>query len=82
MQKTTDKKFETCFQEILCIILTGFCASIFTLTAPTYIGECAEPHIRGMLMNAFQVMLVSGILFVYVNYLTLIKHTDKIWAKM
>lgn len=52
----------------LCVgrFITGFCGGTFSLCAPLYIGESVSSKIRGMLMNSFQLMLVSGILFTYV----------------
>jgi len=46
-------------------IVTGFCGGAFSLAAPVYIGEIAEPSLRGSLGSGFQLMVVLGILFVY-----------------
>ncbi|CAL8072111.1 unnamed protein product [Orchesella dallaii] len=53
---------------MMCIgrFITGFCGGVFSLSAPLYIGESVSSNIRGMLMNSFQLMLVTGILFTYV----------------
>ncbi|XP_022907974.1 solute carrier family 2, facilitated glucose transporter member 8-like [Onthophagus taurus] len=41
--------------------ILGFCGGSFCVIAPTYIGEIAEPAIRGALGICFQLMLVLGI---------------------
>ncbi|ODM96216.1 Facilitated trehalose transporter Tret1-2 [Orchesella cincta] len=53
---------------MMCIgrFVTGFCGGVFSLCSPLYIGESVSSNIRGMLMNSFQLMLVTGILFTYV----------------
>jgi len=46
--------------------IIGFCGGSFSLAAPVYIGETSEDSIRGALGSGFQLMVVTGILFVNV----------------
>lgn len=46
-------------------ILLGLSGGAFFVVAPMYIGEIAEKEIRGTLGSFFQLMVTTGILFVY-----------------
>lgn len=46
-------------------ILLGIAGGAFFVVAPMYIGEIAEKEIRGTLGSFFQLMVTTGILFVY-----------------
>ncbi|XP_037031902.1 facilitated trehalose transporter Tret1-like isoform X2 [Bradysia coprophila] len=46
-------------------ILLGISGGAFFVVAPMYIGEIAEKEIRGALGSFFQLMVTTGILFVY-----------------
>lgn len=46
-------------------ILLGISGGAFFVVAPMYIGEIAEKEIRGTLGSFFQLMVTTGILFVY-----------------
>ncbi|CAG0889699.1 unnamed protein product [Cyprideis torosa] len=45
-------------------IITGLCCGYVSMSAPVYIGEIAQPEIRGTLGAGFQLMVTLGILFV------------------
>ncbi|XP_046689255.1 facilitated trehalose transporter Tret1-like [Homalodisca vitripennis] len=47
-------------------LLAGFWIGIITTVSPIYIGEIAEPRIRGALGNFVSLMTYSGDLFVYI----------------
>ncbi|GLH04113.1 Uncharacterized protein GBIM_09892 [Gryllus bimaculatus] len=51
---------------ILGRFITGMMGGAFSLTSPAYTSEIADDKIRGMLGSFFQLMLVTGILFVYI----------------
>ncbi|KAJ8894779.1 hypothetical protein PR048_000086 [Dryococelus australis] len=46
-------------------IVTGMMGGAFSVSAPVYISEIAQKEIRGMLGTCYQLMITSGILFVY-----------------
>ena len=52
---------------MMCIgrLLIGLAGGAFCISAPQYTAEIAEKEIRGTLSSFFQLMMVSGILFVY-----------------
>lgn len=52
--------------------LLGVAGGAFCVAAPTYTGEIAQSSIRGTLGSYFQLMMVTGILFVYIigSYVT------------
>ena len=43
----------------------GFAGGAFCISAPQYTAEIAEKEIRGTLSSFFQLMMVTGILFIY-----------------
>lgn len=52
---------------MMCIgrLLIGIAGGAFCIAAPQYTAEIAEKEIRGTLSSFFQLMMVTGILFVY-----------------
>lgn len=46
-------------------VLLGIAGGAFFVTAPMYIGEISQKDIRGTLGSFFQLMVTTGILFVY-----------------
>nr|XP_045597471.1 facilitated trehalose transporter Tret1-2 homolog [Procambarus clarkii] len=46
-------------------VVTGVCVGVTSVAVPTYIGEIASPHIRGVLGSGVQLMLSVGVVVVY-----------------